>query len=307
MDYGWKMIRGHRPTMLCQFLLLWLLYAASLASTAVASEDADPGLQVVVLRGESDPDWVDGRPFKLRHLSNADLPLLISKSLVPFLPSDPLIRFSNFGLSGDIRFVDIHTLANACTESQFQWSNTISNLNVHVQGLVRTEEHYSLSSRTFRPGTYSLTLNGSFRRRPLEQMRVAGRIDGTTVAVQRLPDNTYIFFAFTWTDAIVKLKPLRPPKDAIIKKLERLSYTTPIYPGQFQRIGVESYFQVLVVIDTQGKVKPDRFLILDCTDPSFAESAMNSILNGWRFRPKSVDGKPVETVYHIQVRYKLLP
>lgn len=286
-------------------LLLVAFFCWSGDGLAMAeAEYRGPGLQVIVLVGESDPRLLEGKPYAVLELSNADLPRLISQSLVPSLVKRPLIRFSDFGLLEQVTFLDAHTFFRTEKKRDFWWSNEIAKLRFQIRTLLRHEESYSLSSCGFGPGSFSLILKGSYQFRRFEQMIVRGRIDRTTVAIQSVEDGTSLFFAFTWTDAMITASPDgRQPKDVDIRPPKLLHRPLPAYPERFLYSYVHPRFQVVVRVDTQGKVDANEFVILDCVHPLIAESAMKEILNSWRFAPASVNGEPSEDWFHIAIQY----
>lgn len=316
MEQSWKIVGDNRVRTPARFMLFCLLGTAGTAVVLPASKGGGSKLlQVIALRGESAPNWLDGKPYGVRELSDATLPARLSKSLVPFLGRGSLVQFSDVGLIKGISFLDIHSLANAGKKGRIRWRNRIAHLDVQIRNLVRHRERFSLSSRRFSTRMYSLILKGSFEQQPLEEMRISGKIDRTTIAVQHLKDNSSIFFAFTWGEAMLQAgipqkraarqETELPTKDAVVQMPELLSKTYPSYPEELAGAGMESTFRVLVVIDTHGKVQPGRFFILDCTHALFAESAMKSILNGWRFRPGTLNGKAIKVLAQIEATFKI--
>jgi hypothetical protein len=57
------------------------------------------------------------------------------------------------------------------------------------------------------------------------------------------------------------------------------------------------------VITTEGKLDPDRFVLLECPHPLLAESALATIIDHWQFQPASRDGIPVEALTTIEVHF----
>jgi TonB family protein len=81
---------------------------------------------------------------------------------------------------------------------------------------------------------------------------------------------------------------IRPP--------ERLQDPPPDYPVSKRRAGDRGKIEVKMVIDEKGFLRNPR--LLGEPDPLFAYSALNS-LRSWRFKPATLDGKPVATAYSI--------
>lgn len=304
MRHGCKMNRNDRTPLLYRFLLLCLLCTAGTVFSRAASQGESAGLQVIVLSGESDPRMLEGKPYALLELSNADLPNIISKSLIPSLVRRPSIRYSDFSLLGQNTFLDAYTLAKASKKRNFQWRNEISDLDLQVERLARIEGGYSINSKETVPGHFSLLLKGSYQSRRIKPMNIKGRLDRTTVAIQPVSGSRSLFVALTWTDAILHdLSETVAPN--ITKRPELVHRKTPLDPSIIVGTArARSLFKVDAVLDKQGHVDSERFVILDCAHPLFALTAMKAILDEWKFTPARVGHRPVETIIAIEVEFR---
>ena len=92
------------------------------------------------------------------------------------------------------------------------------------------------------------------------------------------------------------------PRDATLR-MHALSKTFPMYPENARIRGWEDDVIVRYVIGTNGKVKSVE--VLEGSDhKDFDEATVNAI-RFWRFRPMIKDGKPVEVVHELTIKYRL--
>ncbi len=87
---------------------------------------------------------------------------------------------------------------------------------------------------------------------------------------------------------------IKPPK--LIKKVE------PVYPEAARQARVEGMVVLGVRTDVQGRVS--RVLMYSSKDPLLVQPAIDAVKQ-WVYEPLYVDGKPVEAVFTVHVRFKL--
>ena len=88
---------------------------------------------------------------------------------------------------------------------------------------------------------------------------------------------------------------------------EILKQSMPLFPPELERARVGDKLSVLACLDTDGRVRPSGFILLDCSHPRFAEAAMSTIFRSWRFKPARKNGKAIEVAVTIEVDFDLLP
>lgn len=280
----------HRLKRFCLVLFPALLCSTLAAPSLNAAQNDDFSLNVIVLSGTSTADILGNRSNKVIELPSARLPVVVSKALVPSLVETPTVDFSKFDMPGEILFVNIHTLSAATRKSKFRWKEEEERLDLQVKDLHRSG------------GSFSLILKVRCNGLRLNSMKVAGRADRTQVAVQKSGDGHYLYFAFTWTDAI-RFDAAKPPEPRLSKKPEAIEKKAPAYPEAVSFVQSRPEFRVAIVLNKRGRFDPKRFYILDCTNPHFAQSAMKTIIKDWRFKPGLADGLPVETLMHLDVDF----
>ena len=85
---------------------------------------------------------------------------------------------------------------------------------------------------------------------------------------------------------------------------EILEQTTPSYTKEAIEAKVEGIVILEVVFRKDGRV--DRFRVLREPGYGLAEKAIQEIEKNWRFRPGTLDGKPVDVPATIEVQFNLL-
>lgn len=77
----------------------------------------------------------------------------------------------------------------------------------------------------------------------------------------------------------------------------------PPYPPSEQRAGNEGRVEIRVLIGTDGRVKAAEKIF--ATSGAFYRATERQALDEWRFRPATVDGRPVESRKVLTVRFQL--
>lgn len=99
-------------------------------------------------------------------------------------------------------------------------------------------------------------------------------------------------------------KPLPPPPEPVRKAAKLLSGDLePPYPISEQRAGTEGSVTVRLAIGTDGRVV--RAEKVRATNEAFFQATQRYALRNWRFRPATVDGRPVESSTVMTVHFKL--
>jgi len=77
----------------------------------------------------------------------------------------------------------------------------------------------------------------------------------------------------------------------------------PPYPASEQRAEREGTVRIRVTIGTDGRVRSAERL--SATSDAFWRSAERHVLSNWRFRPATVDGRPVESTRTMTLYFRL--
>lgn len=125
--------------------------------------------------------------------------------------------------------------------------------------------------------------------------------------VQAIPTiDPPIFDKIDMGEPVVAYQPkvLPPPTPARIEaQIDSRAILQPPYPASEERAEVEGSVTVRVVIGTDGRVKSVEKV--RAASDSFFRSTERHALKHWRFRPATIDGKPVESTKTMTVHFRL--
>jgi protein TonB len=79
----------------------------------------------------------------------------------------------------------------------------------------------------------------------------------------------------------------------------------PEYPERASALKLEQIVEIELIIDTAGMTREPRLVTTD-VDPALAFAAFEAVKQ-WVFRPGTVEGKPVVTLYDLKVKFKQPP
>jgi protein TonB len=102
------------------------------------------------------------------------------------------------------------------------------------------------------------------------------------------------------------VKPVDPPKAVPVRveaQMSRSSEKQPPYPVSEQRSGTEGRVAIRVRIGTNGRVIAAEKV--SATNDAFYRATERHALRAWRFKPATLDGKPVESSKVINVTFRL--
>jgi periplasmic protein TonB len=115
--------------------------------------------------------------------------------------------------------------------------------------------------------------------------------------------------ADTSGDVIVPLRQADPPLPPPVRRAAELDprfagELQPPYPASEQRAQREGRVQVRVTIAPSGRVS--AVVLLTATSDAFWRVTQQQALNHWRFRPATVDGRPVEGSKVMTLHFRLV-
>lgn len=86
-------------------------------------------------------------------------------------------------------------------------------------------------------------------------------------------------------------------------QIDPRSELKPPYPSNEQRMGVEGSVTVRVTIGPDGKVKGAQKV--RATNDAFFQATLRHALRNWRFKPATVDGRPIESSKVMTLHFSL--
>ncbi len=82
-----------------------------------------------------------------------------------------------------------------------------------------------------------------------------------------------------------------------------MNHQRPAYPYMARRRGVQGVVRVRFLVDREGRVR--NLEILEADPPGVFEDAVREAIPAWRFRPGRQDGRTVETLVELPIRFEL--
>lgn len=132
----------------------------------------------------------------------------------------------------------------------------------------------------------------------------------TEIALDRQPDLPLIFDPGPVGTAVPEPVPVPEPKlepvpEPVRKEAQLLasSELQPPYPPSEQRAEVEGSVTIRIRIGTDGRVKSVEKV--RGNNDSFFEATERQALRHWRFKPATLDGRPVESMKTMTVHFRL--
>ena len=222
-------------------------------------------------------------------LPSADFPHQFSCLYGPF---PRLQRFKvpeGIEIPRKVLLLDIHTLSEAA------WNkNTVSHRNTF------TKLSYQLEVSDWTNDSYDLSLSGEYMGFKFQDIPIRGQLDRTTlVRIQRTTRQT-LFAVLTPVQAIPLFSTEENSGADNISQPQLIEGPAPQYP---QGLSEKGTVIIRGVITPDGRLDPDRFVLLECPHPLLGRSALQTILTDWRFQPGEKDGEPVEALTTIEIQF----
>jgi protein TonB len=110
----------------------------------------------------------------------------------------------------------------------------------------------------------------------------------------------------TFTKVEPQPEPKPEPRPDPVRRdaqIDPRSELKPPYPSNEQRMGVEGSVTVRVLIGPDGKVKSAQKV--RATNDAFFQATLRHALRNWRFRPATVDGRPIESSKVMTLHFSL--
>jgi protein TonB len=101
-------------------------------------------------------------------------------------------------------------------------------------------------------------------------------------------------------------RPAIAPTRAEVRRPEKIKAPPPSYPFAARKQRLIGRVIIEAIIDTEGRLRHPA--VIDPADASdlvvFAASALDTVCD-WRFRPATLDGRPVKVYYTLTVTYDI--
>ena len=146
---------------------------------------------------------------------------------------------------------------------------------------------------------------------PLAEARLLARTDRTIAIAAPSPvEDDWLVLAVTLVEqgTIDELrttrKQIKSPDDDDVIKPNVIHKPQPRYPQAARKNKVQGHVIVLAMIDQQGVPHAPMVMEMSPGAEELAASAVDAV-TAWRFEPATVDGRPVDVYYMINVQFKL--
>jgi len=227
-------------------------------------------------------------PYQAVDLSSADFPQQFSSLYTPFRKLQKFAVPEGIEIPRKLILLDIHTLSESALKGK-----TIS----HQSPFNRLS--YQVKVNSWMDDSYQLSLSGDHKGFKFRDILFQGQLDRTKLVAIRKTARQTLFAVLTPVRAI----PLFSAQEDGVDDFEPpqlIEGPQPLYPEGISEMG-----RVLIrgIITPEGRLDPDRFVLLECPHPLLGRTALDTVLNDWTFQPGKRDGQPVEALTTIEVLF----
>ena len=209
-----------------------------------------------------------------------------------YVPFRKLQRFAlpeGFEIPRKVILLDIHTISDQpFRNGRVSYRNAFTDLS------------YQLQATNWDKNSYQIILNGEYNTFKFTNIPVKIRANQTTLVTMQKTSRQVLYAAFTPTQAIPLLTNFSSMKDGVLHNPQIIATSQPLYP--FKSSDRKSV-TVRGVITLEGKMDPDRLILLECPHPILGMNALESVINDWQFHPAVQDGAAVEAPITVTVDF----
>ena len=227
--------------------------------------------------------------FNVVDLPSADFPQQFSCMYAPFRKLQRFELPQGVEIPRKVILLSIHTLSEQILRSKrASYRSPFTDLS------------YQLKATNWQEDSYQLVLNGEYKGFKFNNIPIEIRSDRTVLATIRKTSRQTLYAVFTPVQAIPLLSDPAYPEAGDFQHPRLIEGPPPHYP-----MGLSARGSVILrgMITPEGKLDPDRFVLLECPHPLLGESALKTIIADWQFQPALRDGVPVEALATIEVQF----
>lgn len=277
--------------------LFALVVCASLVSTlfgggdSIESRNTQQALQLILF--ENYPFSVSGEedslPYRAVDLSSAEFPQQFSSMYVPFRKLQKFALPEGIEIPRKLILLDIHTLPEAdLTRKKVSYESPVGDLS------------YRLKVTRWMGESYQIHLSGEYKGFKFDDIPIQGRSDRTKLVTMRKTARQTLFAVITPVQAIPLFSDQDPLPVERFEEPKLLKGPKPRYPEGLSEAGT---VRIRGIITPEGRLDPDRFVLLECPHPMLGRAALKTVLNDWTFQPGTKDGQLVEALTTIEVQF----
>lgn len=299
--FGHSKLRGNSVKINLVVRTVALLFLVSLAvhlnvlpfPGGDSTEIAGPGPALNLIFFEDYPYTIASETgpgtFKVVELPSAEFPQQFSCMYAPFRKLQRFMLPKGIEIPRKVILLSIHTLTEqALRGKQTSYQSTFTDLS------------YQLKATNWTDSSYQLVLKGEYKGFKFSDIPVEVRANRTMLATIRKTSRQTLYAVFTPVQSIPLFSDVSDLDTGDFQHPRLIESPQPSYPT-----GLSSQGSVIIrgIVTTDGKLDPDRFVFLECPHPLLAESALETIIDNWKFLPGTHDGVPVEALTTIEVPF----
>ena len=275
------------------FLVSAGVHLNALPSGGDSDENPDPEPALHLIFFEDYPYIVSSEAgpgaFTVVDLPSAEFPRQFSGRYGPFRKLQRFTLPEGVEIPRKVILLSIHTLSEqALRGKRASYRSPFTDLS------------YQLKATNWTENSYQLALTGEYKGFKFENIPVDVRSDRTMLATIRKTSRQTLYAVLTPVQAVPLFSNASFPATSDSELPQLLESPQPRYP---EGLTAQGTVKVRGVITPEGRLDPDRFVLLECPHPLLGESALETIIDDWRFRPAIRDGIPVEALITLEVHF----
>ncbi len=222
-------------------------------------------------------------------LPSAEFPQQFSSMYAPFSKLQKFIVPEGTEIPRKLILLDIHTLPeSALMRKKVSYRSPVGDLS------------YQLKVNRWKGESYQIRLSGEYKGFKFDDIPIQGRSDRATLVTMRKTARQTLFAVLTPVQAIPLFSDRGDLPGENFEEPKLIEGPKPSYPQGLSEAG-----RVLIrgIITPEGRLDPERFVLLECPHPKLGRRALETVLSDWIFQPGHKDGQPVEALTTIEVQF----
>jgi hypothetical protein len=228
-------------------------------------------------------------PYHAVDLPSAEFPQQFSSMYAPFGKLQKFALPEGIEIPRKWILLDIHTLPeSALRGKKVSYRSPVGDLS------------YQVKVNQWMGESYQIRLSGEYKGFKFDDIPIQGHSDRTKLVTMRKTARQTLFAVLTPVQAIPLFSDQESLPEEHFEEPQLIEGPKPRYPEGLSETG-----GVLIrgIITLEGRLDPDRFVLLECPHPTLGRMALETVLNDWTFQPGNKDGQPVEALTSIAVQF----
>ncbi|MCH8016716.1 MAG: energy transducer TonB, partial [Acidobacteria bacterium] len=280
-------MRIHPGLRVFPYLLAFLIHNSLITPLLGGGDSLEPGkspqaLQLILF--EDYPYRVsppDNPPhYHVVDLPTAEFPQQFSAMYAPFRKLQKFALPEGIEIPRKLILLDIHTLSESTLRGKkVSYRSPVGDLS------------YQVKVNSWMDDSYQIRLSGQYNGFKFGDIPIQGRSDRAKLVTMRKTARQTLFAVLTPVQAIPLFSDQESLPGVNFEEPKLIEGPKPRYPEGLSEAG-----RVLIrgIITPEGRLDPDRFVLLECPHPLLGRTALETVLNDWTFQPGTRDGQPVE-------------